>query len=100
VKPKNPLTIFYIFSNSLFIRRKASYSNHMDTGTWTFKCRSCDSAFEIPLTDRERAADFAREKRCPRCGSMPGEASRAEAAGGEHKIIGYRVGKKTHPIIL
>lgn len=74
----------------------------MDKGTWTFKCRKCGTAFELELSERERAVDMARERRCPECGLVPGEASQAEAMRGDrwHKVIGYRREKKARPQIL
>ena len=63
----------------------------MDTGTWTFRCRKCESAFELLLTEREHAGDAAREKGCPTCGLVPSD--------GRHKIIGYRAAN-SRPLIL
>lgn len=47
----------------------------MDTGTWTFRCQECESAFELLLTERERAGDR------------------------RHLIIGYRA-QNPRPFIL
>jgi hypothetical protein len=71
----------------------------MDTGTWTFKCRECESAFELLLTERERAGDAAREKGCPQCGRVPGAGAEPMRSGRRHKIIGYRA-QNPRPFIL
>jgi DNA-directed RNA polymerase subunit RPC12/RpoP len=63
----------------------------MDDGTWTYKCRKCDSAFDLLLNKGDDAIDLARDARCPGCGTVPGDASPAEAMRGHrwHKIIGF-----------
>ena len=72
----------------------------MDEGTWTFRCRSCDSAFELSLTERQHAGDCAKNEGCPNCGSVPSAASPAEAMR-RHKVIGYRQYKKTtRPLVF
>ncbi len=71
----------------------------MDTGTWTFRCRKCESAFELLLTERERAGAAAREKRCPKCGAAPDTGAGAMHGERRHQIIGYRAAN-SRPFIL
>jgi Zn finger protein HypA/HybF involved in hydrogenase expression len=73
----------------------------MDAGTWTFKCRKCGASFELPLTERQRAADIAREKPCPSCGGAPKDVTESESMRGEnwHQVIGFRMENK-RPFIV
>lgn len=101
-KPPVSLAINFISFERLFAPGYPPYWEHMDNGMWTFKCRKCNRAFEISLSKRQQALDFAKDKRCPGCGSVPSEASRAEAMRGDrwHEIIGFRMKKPTVPFAL
>ena len=66
-------------------------------GTWTFRCRKCDSAFEVVASEEEHAGDLAKDKRCPSCGLVPSDPAAAESIRGErwHKVIGFRGSQNT-----
>ncbi|HEY6198944.1 MAG TPA: hypothetical protein VI231_10060 [Candidatus Binatia bacterium] len=74
----------------------------MDTGIWTFRCRSCASVFELALCERESAAAAAKLKRCPKCDHSPGIVAGKRSLPGErwHKIIGYRIEKNGDPFLI
>ena len=74
----------------------------MEKGTWTFRCRKCCETFELLLTEKDRASEFAQEKRCPSCGQAPSNPHPAPAMTAEHghKVIGYRPEKNTRPFLI
>lgn len=72
----------------------------MDTGIWTFRCRSCASVFELALCERESAAAAAKLKRCPKCDHAPAAGGASLAGERWHTIIRYRMEKNAHPFLI
>ncbi|HEY6198161.1 MAG TPA: hypothetical protein VI231_06115 [Candidatus Binatia bacterium] len=54
------------------------------------------------MTEKDRASEFAQEKRCPSCGQAPSDPHPAPAMTAEHghKVIGYRPEKNTRPFLI
>ncbi|HEY1270304.1 MAG TPA: hypothetical protein VGH16_23805 [Candidatus Binatia bacterium] len=72
----------------------------MDTGIWTFRCRSCASVFELVLRERESAAAAPKLKHCPKCDHAPAARKGSLPSESWHTIIGYRMEKNAHPFFI